>query len=205
MEKARLYNLCQKFYKPAVLIATVLLHIGAFCFFKPKPEKELTEEDFIETKIFKLVDVQEYIPPAPQPKNIARTAATEQKQPKSSEKVEETKEAADEKKEEATDPLSDYIPQHKISKAPSFPSKKILSRLAYPPAAKKQGIEGVVLLELFIDSKGKIVKINVLKNPGSGFAEAAVAAFSGIDCVPALINGKPCAVRYRYPVRFKLT
>lgn len=210
MKQPKFCGICQKFYKPLILIVTILLHIGTFCIFKGKTEKKLEEQDFIETKVFKLVDVQEYLPPPPKPKSAPKREAelAEHKEPKASEKIEEKKEeiAKEQQKQEAEpEPFADYVPQHKISKAPAFPSKKILSRLSYPQMAKKQKIEGVVVLELFIDSKGKVVKINVLKNPGYGFAEAAVAAFNGIDCVPALINGKPCAVRYRYPVRFKLT
>jgi outer membrane biosynthesis protein TonB len=38
---------------------------------------------------------------------------------------------------------------------PEIPSKEILSRITYPPIALKQGIEGVVYLELFIDADGR--------------------------------------------------
>ena len=71
--------------------------------------------------------------------------------------------------------------------------------------AMKQGIEGVVYLELFIDENGNIRQVNVLKDPGYGFAEAAIAALDGITCKPALMNDKPVAVRFRYPVRFVLS
>ena len=70
--------------------------------------------------------------------------------------------------------------------------------------AMKQGIEGVVYLELYIDEAGNIRRINVLKDPGYGFADAAVAALEGITCKPAMMNDKPVAVRFRYPVRFVL-
>jgi protein TonB len=40
--------------------------------------------------------------------------------------------------------------------------------------------------------------------PDKGFGAAAVAAFKGIKGAPAEANGKPVAVRYRYPVRFEL-
>ena len=56
-----------------------------------------------------------------------------------------------------------------------------------------------------IDANGVIRKIKVLKDPGHGFAQAAVAALDGITCVPANANGKNCAVRYRYPVKFTLS
>ena len=97
-----------------------------------------------------------------------------------------------------------YLPQHKISSVPIIPSREVLSRIVYPPMALKQGIEAVVYLELFIDSNGSIKKIKVLKDPGHGFAQAAVKALEGVTCVPANANGKNCAVRYRYPVKFTL-
>ncbi|MBQ6779669.1 MAG: energy transducer TonB [Treponema sp.] len=61
-----------------------------------------------------------------------------------------------------------------------------------------------IRLELFIDKNGAIKNIKVLKDPGHGFAEAAVAALTGITCIPAKANEKNCAVRYRYPIKFTL-
>ena len=98
----------------------------------------------------------------------------------------------------------DYLPQFKITEVPVIPSEKVLSKIAYPPLAAKQGIEATVFLELYIDERGAIRQIKVLKDPGFGFAEAAVRALDGAECVPAKMDGRPVAVRYRYPVRFTL-
>ena len=98
----------------------------------------------------------------------------------------------------------EYLPPHKISVPPKVPVDQVLRQLIYPPQANRQRIEGVVYLELFIDREGVIRKIEVLKDPGYGFAEAAVKAFQGVRCTPAEANGVPVAVRYRYPIRFKL-
>jgi protein TonB len=67
-------------------------------------------------------------------------------------------------------------------------------------------IEGMVYLELFVDRRGEVRRITVLReNPENrGFAEAAVKAFEGIRGVPAQANGATVAVRYRYPVRFAI-
>jgi protein TonB len=98
----------------------------------------------------------------------------------------------------------DYLPQFKITDAPVVPAKSVLAKIAYPPLAAKQGIEATVYLELLIDAAGKIRKVTVLKDPGYGFAEAAVTALAGIVCTPAMIDGQAVAVRFRYPVRFAL-
>ncbi len=98
----------------------------------------------------------------------------------------------------------DYLAQFKITEIPVIPVKDVLSKIVYPPLAAKQGIQSTVFLELFIDETGKVRKITVLKDPGNGFAEAAIAALGDIVCVPAKVDGHPVAVRYRYPVRFTL-
>lgn len=100
-----------------------------------------------------------------------------------------------------------YLPQNQVSVMPVFNDKEIRSRLVYPQAAQRQGIEGTVYVELYIDSGGNVRRVEILKEdpPGRGFAEAAKKAFTGLLGKPAEANGKPVNVRYRYPVRFKIS
>lgn len=182
-----------RIWRLAVFAFALLIHVAAICFFSVKQKEEDVETvDFSQADVFKLVDVQEYVKPEPQSDEIVVN------QPKASERVRET-----EKKVKDFDESS-FLPQHKISSVPVIPIREVLSKIEYPPMALRQGIEAVVYLELFIDSKGAIKNIKVLKDPGHGFAEAAVAALKGIVCVPANANGKNCAVRYRYPIKFTL-
>jgi protein TonB len=99
-----------------------------------------------------------------------------------------------------------YLPQHKISKPPKFSESVLKAALIYPPIAQRSGIEGSVILELFINRDGVVQRVFILKEtpPGRGFGEAAVKAFQGQRCIPAESNGAAVAVRYRYPVTFKL-
>jgi protein TonB len=100
----------------------------------------------------------------------------------------------------------EFFPQHKVSVLPKFSEMAIRRALIYPPISLRAGIEGTVILELFVDSQGRVQRILVLKEdpPGKGFAEAAVKAFQGLNGNPAEANGKPVAVRFRYPVRFTI-
>ncbi len=98
----------------------------------------------------------------------------------------------------------DFLPQFKIEQPPQFPDQLILSQMVYPALAAKQGLEGTVILELSIDAEGVIRRIVVLKDPGFGFAEAAVTALRGVRVKPAQAGGQAVAVRYRYPIRFTL-
>ncbi|MGO8694021.1 MAG: energy transducer TonB [Rectinemataceae bacterium] len=98
----------------------------------------------------------------------------------------------------------EYFPQYEITEVPVIPTAEILSRIEYPPIAARQGIEATVYLELYIDKDGVIRRIVVLKDPGYGFAGAAVKALEGVVTRPARVNGQPAAVRFRYPIRFVL-
>lgn len=183
-----------KIWRLAVFAFALLVHVAAICLFSVKQkEDEIETVDFSQADVFKLVDVQEYI----QPKERQSEEIVVQ-QPKASERVLETEKKVKDFDESA------FLPQHKISSVPVIPIREVLSKIEYPPMALRQGIEAVVYLELFIDSKGAIKNIKVLKDPGHGFAEAAVAALKGIVCVPANANGKNVAVRYRYPIKFTL-
>ncbi|ULQ58869.1 energy transducer TonB [Brucepastera parasyntrophica] len=101
----------------------------------------------------------------------------------------------------------DFLPMSKISVLPVFPEDEIRRATVYPPIALRSGIEGTVYLELFVDRDGNIRDIKILKETpeNRGFGEAAVNAFRGVKGKPAESNGQPVAVRYRYPVRFKIS
>lgn len=91
-----------------------------------------------------------------------------------------------------------------LDQGPSFNRTALASRIRYPSLAKRQGIEGLVMLRLFISVLGKVERIEVEEDPGYGLAEAAVKAFTGLQGVPALLGGKAVPVTLRYPVRFSL-
>jgi protein TonB len=101
----------------------------------------------------------------------------------------------------------EYLPQNMVSVVPRLDEKEIRSRLIYPSIALRAGIEGLVYLELYIDREGIVRHIRVLKEtpPDRGFGEAAVKAFDGLRGKPAMSNGEAVPVRYRYPVRFRLS
>ena len=100
----------------------------------------------------------------------------------------------------------DYLPIHKVSESPKFDERDITAALVYPPIALRSGIEGRVVLELFVDRSGMIQRISILlEDPKDrGFGEAAVKAFTGKRGTPAYANGEPVSARYRYPVSFRI-
>ena len=100
----------------------------------------------------------------------------------------------------------DYLPQHRLTDLPVLPHDEISRAMVYPPIALRSGIEGSVILDLFIDSQGNIRNVRVLREdpPGRGFAESAVNALKGIRAKPGEVNGVTFAAQYRYPIRFTL-
>jgi len=97
-----------------------------------------------------------------------------------------------------------YYEATSTDQGPVFDRTVLASRIKYPSLAKRQGIEGLVILRLFISSSGKIERIEVEEDPGYGLAEAAVRAFTGLQGKPAILEGKAVPVTLRYPVRFTL-
>ena len=94
-----------------------------------------------------------------------------------------------------------------VSVLPSLPGRLLRQRLRYPQEAKRRGIEGIVYLQLYINSKGVVEKVEILHekpNSSYGFGIAAKNALLGIKGTPAKNNGKAVGVIFRYPVRFTL-
>jgi protein TonB len=165
--------------------------------------------------VIRLVDVQEELPPPPPPPPRDPPPVVQN----TVEAVAETMIETDEVPEDiviSTEPVQavpaageaviDYLPMSKISVLPKFDEERIRRATVYPPIALRANIEGVVYLELFVDSRGEIREIRVLRETpeNRGFGEAAVNAFRGIRGEPAQSNGQTVAVRFRYPVRFTI-
>ncbi|WP_053228369.1 energy transducer TonB [Spirochaeta cellobiosiphila] len=196
-----------KLLRWSILLIVGGLHVLLLVFLQIQTNNT-QEEDYQDANVMKLVDIHEYEPPQEEvlpPPPVEKKIINEN--PETSEQVvaiEDKLEVVDTPIKTSTREEVHYLPQHKISKVPIIPLEKVLSRIVYPPMALRQEIEDIVYLELYIDQKGVIRRIDILKDPGHGFAESAIKAFQGIQCIPAEANGKTVPVRYRYPIRFTL-
>lgn len=74
----------------------------------------------------------------------------------------------------------------------------------YPAEAKKQGLEGEVVLVLDIDVNGTVTNATVSRGAGNGFDEAAVAAAKQFTFSPATRGGKAIPARILYQYAFTL-
>jgi protein TonB len=94
-------------------------------------------------------------------------------------------------------PVDDYL----VNEMPRLITE---SRIPYPPEAKKKGIEGPVVIEIIVDSKGNVKAPKLISGPGSGLNEAALQAILKFKFTPAKIGEKLVAVQIRYTYRFIL-
>src|SRR5215471_1078836 len=76
---------------------------------------------------------------------------------------------------------------------------------AYPPDALAAGIEGTVVMQLYIDEKGAVQHVHVVSSPGWGLDTAAVAAANQFHFKPATADGVPVASQVVFEQRFAVS
>ena len=109
-------------------------------------------------------------------------------------------------------------PVTKVAVAPAAPSRAEViepphfnvaylnnPRPAYPPMARRLGIEGLVVLRVQVSAKGTPDQVAVAQTSGTQVLdEAALRAVQGWSFVPARLGEKPIAHVVDVPVRFQL-
>jgi TonB family protein len=84
-----------------------------------------------------------------------------------------------------------------------IPKKTKFVQPVYPPEARAQGIRGIVILELVIDTQGHVAQASVLRSV-PGLDEAAVVAARQWEYEPVKVGGKPVSLRLTVPITFAL-
>jgi TonB family protein len=99
-----------------------------------------------------------------------------------------------------------------VASAPANPAEEppvainSVSPVRYPPALLAQGIEGRVLLRLYVDSAGNVVPDSTRVAESSGYPALDSAALVGapeLRFSPALHQGRPVAAPFLQPVQFR--
>jgi protein TonB len=79
------------------------------------------------------------------------------------------------------------------------------NNLKYPEAAKKNGIEGMVMLSFIVRSDGSVSDVAVLRGIGGGCDEEAKRLLANSPkWTPGKKENKPVDVEMKLPVQFKL-
>jgi TonB family protein len=112
-----------------------------------------------------------------------------------------------ERKDDGTMRLVDHKPA-----APATPVEEPpvainpVSPVRYPKALLDQGIEGQVLLRLYVDSAGTVIPDSTRIAESSGYPaldSAALVAAPELRFSPALHQGQPVAAPFLQPVQFR--
>jgi TonB family protein len=103
--------------------------------------------------------------------------------------------------------LGDHQPASTESTADQPPvAINPVTPMVYPPALLEQGIEGRVLLRLFVDGQGTLIPDSTRVAESSGYPALDSAALTGareLRFSPALRNGRPVAAPFLQPVHFR--
>ena len=165
-------------------------------------------------------DTQEFVPPAskqevvpvqPQQRNETVESITEQKPVTP---ITQTADVINLTKVETQKPVSTGITGLQKTGSPPIVETYIGNANApafihrempvYPRMARRLGIEGKVVLKLWIDMAGTLQNIEVIEAAGHGFVEAAVTAVRKSSFTPARWNGEKIASKAILSVRFNL-
>lgn len=104
----------------------------------------------------------------------------------------------------------DKMPIEPEAETPEFvaydtpPRPKAIVKPRYPDIAKQAGIEGTVILQLLVETNGKVLKAKVLKSLHPELDKSAIDAAYRTTFYPAKQRDKPVKVWVSYPIRFVL-
>lgn len=92
-----------------------------------------------------------------------------------------------------------------LDAANDFDAPKPITRVtpAYPTAAQKAGVTGMVILEVVLDKNGKVKSVTVLRH-AAALEQAAVEAVRQWQYEPARLNGVPADVVFTAEIVFSL-
>ncbi|MBI2793557.1 MAG: TonB family protein [Ignavibacteria bacterium] len=91
-----------------------------------------------------------------------------------------------------------------VERDPKFDEEALWRRVKYPEMARRNGIEGTVLVGALVGKDGKIEKVKILDSDNEILNSAAEKAVKETVCTPAIQNGNPVKVWLRIPIRFRL-
>lgn len=84
----------------------------------------------------------------------------------------------------------------------------VYSQIQYPREARDKGEGGQVLISWTVDPEGRVRKIRLERDPGSGMGKEVLRVFKEMSkqvrWQPGQHNGQPVAVRLVAPITFRV-
>jgi protein TonB len=209
--KADLRRMYKKVFEISLIISLVLI-IVAFSFFpdvgrtsavQEGPQELFTVEDIDQTK-------QEKRPPPPPKPPIPIEAPSEDVLEDieiASTEIDldaEVEAAPPPKEEKKVEEEPTYFVAVEEMPEPIGGIQAIQSKIKYPEIAKRAGVEGKVYVLAFVDEKGAVTDVKLLKGLGAGCDEEALNAVRQTKFKPGKQRGKAVKVQVSIPIVFKL-
>jgi TonB family protein len=94
-----------------------------------------------------------------------------------------------------------YQPFHTLSRTPYFKTKV---KPVYPASERAAGVEARVMVEVYINERGGVDDVKLVKSGGVLFDQCVVEAVRVSSFEPGYINGEPVRARVQIPYVFKL-
>lgn len=82
--------------------------------------------------------------------------------------------------------------------------QSIFRNIKYPEIAKRAGIQGKVLVRAYINEKGNVVNVKIIKSAHEALDSAAVNAVLKTKFKPGMLHGKPVKTQVAIPIVFTL-
>jgi protein TonB len=98
-------------------------------------------------------------------------------------------------------PYAGGVPAARLSAQPKVLE---LPRIEYPPDARREGVEGQVVLVLRLDAAGKVTAVRVVDAPSPSLAEAAREGARRFRFSPGVADGEPVETEIRFTYTFLL-
>lgn len=98
-----------------------------------------------------------------------------------------------------------YLPFAQKMPQPVGGLSAVYKNIKYPDAAKQAGIQGKVYVLIYINEKGGVDDVKIVKGLGGGCNEAAIDGIKKAKFSPAENSGKPVKVKLSMAIEFKLT
>ena len=85
----------------------------------------------------------------------------------------------------------------------------IYHHIRYPKEAHRKGTQGTAVVSFIVEPHGVMSNVKVVRDPGDGLGQAALKVARRMKAEntrwePGLHKGKPVAVQFNLPVRFRL-
>lgn len=81
---------------------------------------------------------------------------------------------------------------------------ELVKKIKYPTIAKQNNLEGKVFAMAYVDEKGKVDKVKIIKGLGAGCDEEVIRVLEISKFKPGQHEGKPVKVKTTISVTFKI-